>query len=123
MKKKIIKFFIILMSEIILAAACIFGTYRYMFHNSKYYDPLKYKEKLLEIDLKAYTEEADGYIILDDAEYAVVKMRVIKGCEEDVLNLFDDKLGEALTPDSPPIAFPHVYYETEINQKKSPVYV
>ena len=115
--KKIIKIFAILIFEIMLVAVSIYGTYLYLFHNSKYYDLIKYEEKLLKIDLESYIEDVDGWIILDESEFAEVKLRVVKGREEDILSLFDEEFGQRMTPDSPPFAYPQTFYETEINEK------
>lgn len=117
MKKRFIKIFLILIFEIMLVAVSIYGTYLYLFHNSRYYDLIKYEEKLLRIDLEDYIEDMDGCIILDESEFAEVKFRVAEGREEDILSLFDEEFGQRMTPDPLPVAAPVTFYEMEINEK------
>lgn len=118
MKKKLKKFLLILIFEIILVVISIYGTYIYIFHNSKYYDLVKYEEKLLHINLETYVENVDGYIILDESEYAIAKFQVKEGHEEDVLSLFDEEFGERIIPNSPSFIKPNDFYAIEINKKK-----
>lgn len=118
MKKAII----IVISAIVLTGVSIYCTYIYLFHNSKYHNLIKYEERLLDINIQSYIENVDGYIILDEAEYAVVKIKVIKGCEEDIIKRFDEEFGMRIVPQSPPIAYPSNSFEYELNTK-SPEYL
>lgn len=48
----------------------------------------------------------------------MVKLKVIEGREQDILNLFDEQFGQRMIPGEPPIAFPDTFYEREVNEKK-----
>ena len=120
--KKIKKVIILVVSAILLIAVSIYGTYIYLFHNNKYYDLIKYEEKLLDTHIQNYIENVDGYIILDESEYAVAKMKVKKGCEEDIIKKFDEEFGMRIVPKSPPLAYPGSRLEYELNTK-SPEYL
>ncbi len=114
--KKLKTAIILVASAILLIGASIYGTCIYL--RNKYYNLVYYEEKLLDIKLEDYVENVDGYIILDYAEYAVVKMRVIKGCEEAVTKKFDEEFGMRIVPESPPLIYPQVNLEYELNTKK-----
>lgn len=94
--KKLKTAIILVASAILLIGASIYGTCIYL--RNKYYNLVYYEEKLLDIKLEDYVENVDGYIILDYAEYAVVKMRVIKGCEEAVTKNLTKNLACVLFP-------------------------
>lgn len=117
MKRKLEKFCIIFIFAILLIGVSIYGTYIYLFHNSKYYDLIKYEEKLLDIKIKDYIDDVDGYIIFDEAEYAVVKLKVIKDYEEDIIKIFDEELGMHILPQDPPLTYPMNFLEYELNTK------
>lgn len=115
--KKIIKICLIFISEILLMGASIYGTYIYYFNNSKYHDLIKYEEKLLDIKIENYIENVDGYIILDEAEYAIVKLKIKKNHEENVIKIFDEEFGAHILSQSPPLTYPTNSLEYELNTK------
>lgn len=114
--KKMKKIIILVFCAFLLIGASIYGTYIY--YNNIYHNLIKYEEKLLDIKLENYIENVDGYIILDTAEYAVVKMKVIKGCEENIIKKFDEEFGMRIVPQSPSLAYPTTLLEYELNTKK-----
>lgn len=118
--KKLKKIIILVICAFLLIGASIYGTHIY--YNNIYHNLIKYEEKLLDIKLKDYIENVDGYIILDEAEYAVVKMRVIKGCEDDIIKKFDEAFDVRIDSQSPPLPYPKFYLEYELNTK-SPEYL
>lgn len=45
-------------------------------------------------------------------------MKVIKGCEEDIIKKFDEEFGMRIVPQSPSLAYPTTLLEYELNTKK-----
>lgn len=124
-RQKAFKVVGIIIFTVFLMVLSSYITYVYMFHNSKYYDLVKYTEKMLDVNISEYITRSDGYILFRDSEYATIKLQVGKGCEQAVADLFDEEFGRRISLESDSCLYPLPHPVTDIQQElneKNPEY-
>lgn len=91
MRKKIVIFIIIFIISV--GGIFMFQLWRQANINS---DLGAYAENLLDVQWKEYIEDATGEILTDEEEYALLKLKVKEGCEQEIIDILYTRCGKSI---------------------------
>lgn len=90
MRKNVV---LVMILTIFVAGIFMFWLWRQKNLNS---DLCAYTESLLDVQWKEYIEDVTGEILTDEEEYALLKLKVKEGCEQEIIDILYTRCGKSI---------------------------